>query len=592
MNIAFPAAMGTGWGVKNVAKGKPSDHLDAFMGNMHDWCLHWLNLVTNHDPNAGQLILANQSLFAAGDLPTLPAGCSIRADPFATWSFIDDQDADYAAACDKNRASIARYRSSAPVQEVSCGLSVGRSRHGSPVMDDDSEDEGRTSKKARAPSKGDTRVGAFSLLGGHVEFTSNGNVFKPAEFPDGMEPIFRNSDVKAGAASLVAKLKENARLNRKRRDYLLRNCHLTAFDNSAAAAALLYHLKGAANNPTSWEDVVREQHALNLLFFIEDTAAVAKKREASGTQDTRSMEEMMGEHEAKLTKLSTDVLKVTKLSSLAQLQRMFSNCALLCMTIAKYDPSAFDDSIVIQPVPLLHSMAYQFSEVISSLEFEEWFNVLEEKEQVAFLYWLFWRSNDIFRKILTPDTDSTDAATAGLFSAVSPRHNLDLNNSITNVVQQISVWIDNCAVEVSKTPFYKTSPQGRFYKALDDGRRGGEIPPAGVVPSPATGNDAKSSPKNTGEGKQADEGDPSRLKGEIICKGSKIEKPPKKRGNVKALCIPYIRDGTVCHQGDKCKFAHPSSISKWHPGYLADWKERVKSDDNLSWNPELAPNMD
>lgn len=591
--VALPVAMGTGWGVNNVAKGKPSDHLDSFMGTMHDWCLSWLNLISDYDPTAGHLILANHSSVAPADLPPLPSGCSVRADPFAEWTFIDDQDGDYADACAKNLASLARFRSSAPVQEVSCGLTAGRSRQGSPILDDDSSEDGvRKSKKARAPSKGDTRAGVFFLFAGHVESTSAGNVFKAAVFQDGMEAILRNSDVKTGAALLVAKLKEKARLHRKERDYLLRNCHVTAFDNSAAAAALLYHLKGVANNPTSWEEVVREQHGLNLLFFIPDTVALAKKREASGTQDTRSMEEMMGEHEAKLTKLSTDVLKVTKLSSLAQLQRMFSNCVLVCMTIAKYDPSTFDASNIIQPFPLLHSMAYQFSEVISSLEFEEWFIVLEEKEQAAFLYWLFWRSNDIFRKILTPDTDSVEAATAGLFSTVSPRHNLGLNNSITNVVQQISIWIENGTVEITKTALFKTSPQGRFYKAQEDSRRDGETPTAGTVPSSGHGTDATPSPKDTGAGKQADEGDSSRKKGEIICKGDKIAKPPKRRGNAKPLCIPYIRDGTICHQGNKCKFAHPPSISKWHPEYLADWKDRVKSDDNLSWNPELAPNMD
>jgi len=585
--MAIPNCFPIGWGVSGVPVGPPTDEIDCFFAAAHSSGPAWFDLVTSHETLVGQLILDN--LVALVDvLPTLAPTTTIAPDPFHSWTGLStvEQEATFVTQCATHSARLAAF---ANPPFLIGGVA-------SAQLDSIPEDD-VSALSTPAKKKGDI-FAVDQCLATHRLYLGRfyddgdglGEVFHPGALNEEAEECFADKNVTFGAQSILGLISAQQTLNQYSRDFHVRNCKLTAFDNSSAAQGLLFNLKGTDKPQTnSFATLKGTKKGLTTLLFAPDTPSMELKRQENSEEDVRQLEMLSGENKANLTKINTDMLVVSQVTtSLGQILRLLSNNTLHGSALCQFESTLNEKN-----APLLHSMSFQFSAALSDQAFLEWFSVLGEKHKAAFLYWILERVEQVLQSALSfaNNRNNISALLKQNYAGIKKAPHDAIADSITNSLSTISNFLISGATEV---------PVGYLYRSTDHfARMTRKAANTAAAPAPVdhgrkhpstyseSGRPFKSPRLESGSSARRPAPSRGRAEGEIIYVGQSRTPIPSVSGATR-LCLMHIRNGTQgCNQAS-CPYDHPLKYADWHPALQAGWKDLVSTDPNFSWNGALV----
>ena len=614
--MAVPVSFFTPWGIGGVITGLVDSDVIALFENMHPVAgAAWLQVAHHHSASMGALITDNISALAAV-LPDLPANTFPIADPYCRFESIspENQEGIHSAICVQHSERLQSFHiSPAPVSSVGGGLQFDQTPGDASTLGGGEPGSSPTQERKGPPEEVQRRLATWTLILGTAgpDPATGELVFLPPILND--EAITALSFPKKPMAlgALHSHFEDTQTTHCQSRDHHVRMCSFDALCDKVQLSWLL-HGKGASSSEKykSMEDLKAVRSGLTALSLLPDTKGfAAQRRQAHAALDTRANEEFIGEETEKLSKLSTQVILVSSIGTIRSLQVLLSNCTLIACTIAKLDPTTNPPG-----APYLHSMGFQFAEILHDKTFGDWFEDCTERSRSVFLYWLFARINTILHMILQFGTvekhlqvvTSADGI-SGARKSVDPSKHASVNDAITQVVNAIVKVVDGTSPAVPEVSLFTTSPCCASYEAkknqsiinqyLSKEKRqvvtpGGEAYKRARVNTPYSPPQLKS-PHDLVNPLPAPA--TARTVGEIVwdrtkAKGGTFRVPlPPHLDGVQSLCLVHVLSGNRgCLSGASCSFAHPSCFEHWHPKIINLWDGHIKRTEGLSWNHTMT----
>ncbi len=580
---AYPVTFGG----RGIAVGPPSDVVTAFFDEGHASGVFWYQLACAHESTIGQAILDNQTDLSAV-LPTVPPGTTVVSDPFCKFLAVEpaEQETIYESACAVNSENLAKFLPShtPTVINLTAGASVAVSEIPGGV--DDASALTTSPAKEPAFKTGDYRATRHSLL--HGRFVKNGDgssSFQLATLRDVVETCMTGTTPRYEARAYGSFMEERQQELRKSRDYLPRACNCPGVINSLAVQLLTHNCMGTKKKRLiTFQTLKTSITGMTSLPLLPDTRALEATRNSLSAEDQRYFEELYGESDKNLTKVSTDFLLVTNITSLTQILVLLANYTLLCFTATTFDYTKCDDLS-----PLLHVLAYKFSDVLTDYAFVDWFNILEEKSRGAFLHWAFERCEYVFQSCLefAGSTTNTTYALTNKFFALPVQAHREIEDYIDNTMSQVHQWLTAGTTIVDPGVLYKSSVHyGTMIKREETAarrKREGEHEGDRDVKHPRV---------DRGPLRYQPRKPPAtpRVEGELISShpNRMITHPPSVPQGLPMMCLSHIKDGSQCRV-PACGRDHPPNFASWYDPYKNAWAAKVRSDANLTWNSATVP---
>ncbi len=373
------------------------------------------------------------------------------------------------------------------------------------------------------------------------------------------------------------------------RDYLGRGANCPGVIKSVAVQVLAYNCRGT-NKKTlvTFPHLKNSITGLTSLPFLPDTRALEANRNSLSAEDQRLFAELYGEHDKNLPKVSAEILLVTNITSLKQILVLLSNYSLLCFTTNPFDYTQCGDSS-----PLLHVLAFKFSDVLTDYTFVEWYNVLSEKSRGAFLHWALECCENVLQSCLSfaSSTTNINYVLTKRFSDIPVKAHRDIEDYIDNTMSQVHQWLTSGTTVVEPGFLYKSSVHYDVVMKKEQKKRDAEN-------NQSSGGHNQNQERHTKsprlEGPSQDTRYRIRLPpstprsvGELISTTPRLECPTVPPG-LPIMCLSHIKHDTVCRD-PHCKRDHPPDYAAWYQPYKKAWGAQVRKDANLSWNSALVP---
>eukprot|EP00984_Skeletonema_dohrnii_P032690 scaffold27225_cov80-Skeletonema_dohrnii-CCMP3373.AAC.4 len=609
--VAAPVSFPTPWGIPSVARGDLDFEIENLFEIMHDPTgKAYLRAAEQHTVTKGEAILTH-AVELASVLPNGISSLSLVADPFCSFVPLtpEEQENTYESECKEHSLRLQAYLQPpvAPVPVVVTGGGDGASTVGGVL---DMSVAGNDPASPVQPSvKMNIRRTAFaSLMYGRARLdpTSGQVQFVPATLQPECTAALMQTDASIASSAFSSCVTEHQTLFNGDRDYLCHPARLEAMKDPVVIGWAL-HAEGSPTNYDSMDEFVGQNEGLSILHFLPDSKAVAsKRRKANAASAARKNQQYQGEDAKNLNKLSTTAVVMDHIGSLRQINIVLSNCSLLAHTFAKFDRSKNESD-----APLLHKLAYEVSDLLNDRVFLTWYEDLDEKRRIPFLYWLIHELNSILQKLLALAKVERNIQhfVKKEFASIIISPWTAAEDSISAVCNKIHGLASGTSTEIPETKIFRTSSlyskwekqkleaQSREIKLKleqelrqqlqsqkrlggplvtpggDDKRpRGWPVDPD-AIPAPST----------------------PRTLGEIVWDRSLGSMPiptPHKREWGPQLCLSHIESSNSgCRLGHFCKYHHPPAITNWNPHMVSAWKDLVSKTDGMSWNSQLAPNM-
>ena len=452
--VLFPVK----YGVPGIPVGPKSDDTDAFLSATHPSARAWLQLGSDHTDLMGQTIADN--LDELKDVLPPTAGCTVLTTPSAKFDTMDsvEQETIYKSQCDKLSATLASLLKS-PTPTV---IDVGSSQHPTTSVasggggDDVSVLTTTPAAKDNSIKKGKYREASHKLLHGRFALQSDGTMqFVQATLREVVEECLTATSETFGARQYGDLFSQKQDELQKTRDYHSKRIKCPGVGKSQGAQLLVYHVKGTKTKRLlTFPKMKASFTGITCLSFLPDSEGIEAKRQQISADDIRYFEEMYGTDEKHRTKLSTELVLVTNVTSLAQVQVLLANFTLWCAVDVDFDVTICDESS-----PLLHYFAYQLADVLSDYEFIEWYNALDEKSRGAFLHWTLERCEFVLQSCLAfaSSTTSVSGVLNNRHSDLKSAEHSAIVDYITNNLSTIHRWLEAGTTVIDPGHLYKSS---------------------------------------------------------------------------------------------------------------------------------------